>query len=261
MQKFPVLLLVALFSSWNAHAENTSLVLDEDLGLSVSAVEVPVAVGDDSDLFMTEMESNGDLKNFKGSPVKETQLTLFGRGTYNPKNNESLVIACVGELEGQGSLKRKCDELQFVLFDTQKNATWYSVPFYFGSQKKFTKKMKNLEKYARPGSIIASNPRDIIGCLLTFGGAGFLVATVSTGVGVAFFGVAVLVAAQSGKGWRALDFLSPLPNFVIDTSQERPFLATADQNGWSWSSNPVKMRAKKFERLKDLLSRHDEVLR
>jgi hypothetical protein len=188
----------------------------------------------------------------KGSRVLETELTLLGSGIINPRTLESLVVACVGDRVSPNSFERKCDRLQFVLFSNQRDATWYSSPFGFGSEKAYKNKMKYLEYQAR-AHFLDPDARNIVGCLLAFGSAGVAVATISTGAGVIVLGAALIGVRYSKQGWQGIDFLSPIPRLLVDSAAATPFRATASKDGWNWSSHPIKMRAKKFERVKELL--------
>ena len=271
--KFAALVFLATASLFDSHAFaqdigneaiNTEIAPSEEMSeilpeTPMQQTQVDESEIDDNTLVIAPIEKSHPRIGYKGSPVTETQLTLFGRGNDNPKSHEVITLACVGAIESKDSALRKCDMLQFVLIDAKKQATWASDSFYYGTKKAFKNRMKHIEQLSRAPSIFDSDIRQLPGCLIAFGGAAFLIATVSTGVGVADFSVVVLTIIGRKKDWDMIDFITPLPRLLVSSVNARPFLATADKTGWSWAESPVRMRAKKFDRLKHMLTYRDQL--
>ncbi len=258
--KFCLLLLLSSFSFQtfqSAHAltqapwddENESTLIDHELSENDLS---------DETFLVAPVEHSYPRIGYRGSRITEKNLTLFGRGNYNHRTHEIITLACVGDLDLTTQM-RSCDMLQFVLIDANKQATWASDSFYFESKKAFKNRMKNLERNSRAPSFFDADVKLIPGALIAFGGWTALAATVSVGVGTLYFATIVAVLVTTKNNWDAVDFITPLPRLLVSTLKAKPFLATADKDGWSWAENPVRMRPKKFERLKHLLERRERI--
>ena len=182
-----------------------------------------------------------------GSPIADVQIKLRGEGIRNPDSKEIFYLACT-------ELNDNCEDMQFILAKPDGTAYWWSQSFRAKNYEQFKKLMKNLNWASTPPQEGLHKFSEIFGTLFVFGGAGVAAATAGLGVGALAFALAVLVVSRSERGWETFDFLTYLPAQTTKMISENTLTSTQDQKGWGWSVKTHRMRAKKFVRMKKLLS-------
>jgi hypothetical protein len=185
---------------------------------------------------------------FSSLGAQAQSLKLMGKGLAKRGSQESIALACVNA--------ENCTELQFVYFNGPGEPQWVGPKIAMPTAP--TEELREKAVQTKVAVYMASNPaiqkeqkkaegirnKASWAVMIGVGAAACAAGPMTLGAAVIYFAP----IAVAGVFLRAFPPRS-LDAFLVGSGDFVTVSKVSDQNGWSWSSEPKKVSAKKFDRL------------